>query len=34
MQIAVDGDGIPTIGYTTPPDFDKGTTTASRTVAP
>jgi hypothetical protein len=34
MQIAVDGNGIPTIGYTTPPDFTKGTTTASRTAAP
>jgi len=34
MQIAVDGYGIPTIGYTTPPDFDKGVTTASRTAAP
>jgi hypothetical protein len=34
MQIAVDGNGIPTIGYTTPPDFTNGTTTASRTAAP
>jgi len=34
MQIAVDGNGIPTISCTTPSDFDKGVTTASRTVAP
>lgn len=34
MQITVDGNGIPTIGYTTPPDFDKGVTTASRKSAP
>ncbi|CAN5197300.1 hypothetical protein BH24PSE2_BH24PSE2_08580 [soil metagenome] len=31
IQIAVDGNGIPTIGYTTP---DGGTTTASRLQAP
>lgn len=30
MQIALDGNGIPTIGYTTPPNFDKGVTTSSR----
>jgi hypothetical protein len=30
MQIAVDGRGVPTIGYTTPPNFAKGTTTATR----
>lgn len=30
MQITVDGNGIPTIGYTTPPDFDLGVTTSSR----
>ena len=34
MQIAVDGNGIPTIGYTSPPDFILGVTTSSRTVAP
>ncbi len=34
MQIAVDGNGIPTIGYTTPPNFEKGVTAASRTAAP
>ncbi len=31
MQITVDGNGIPTIGYTTPPNFENGVTTASRT---
>jgi hypothetical protein len=30
MQIVVDGKGIPTISYTTPEDFDKGVTTATR----
>ncbi len=30
MQITVDGNGIPTLGYTTPPNFGKGVTTASR----
>jgi hypothetical protein len=30
MQITVDGNGIPTIGYTTPPNFDQGVTTSSR----
>jgi hypothetical protein len=30
MQIAVDGRAIPTISYTTPPDFDQGVTTATR----
>ncbi len=30
MQITVDGNGIPTLGYTTPPDFTLGVTTASR----
>ncbi|MCI0415508.1 glycoside hydrolase [bacterium] len=34
MQIVLDGNGIPTIGYTTPPDFSKGVTTSSRTSAP
>ncbi|MGH9360936.1 MAG: hypothetical protein ACRD2T_03405 [Thermoanaerobaculia bacterium] len=30
MQITVDGNGIPTLGYTTPPNFTLGVTTASR----
>ena len=30
MMIVVDGNGIPTIGYTTPPDSMKGVTTSSR----
>lgn len=34
LQIAIDGNGIPTIGYTTPPNFDVGVTTASRSKAP
>ena len=34
MQIVLDGNGIPTVSYTTPPDFSKGTTTASRIQAP
>jgi len=34
MQIAVDGNGLPTISCTTLSDFDKGVTTVSRTVAP
>jgi hypothetical protein len=34
IQITVDGNGIPTLGYTTPPDFGKGVTTASRRSPP
>lgn len=34
LQIAIDGNGIPTIGYTTPPNFELGVTTASRSKAP
>jgi hypothetical protein len=30
MMIVVDANGIPTIGYTTPPDSQKGVTTSSR----
>lgn len=32
MQIALDGNGIPTIGYTTPPNGSNGVTTSSRNV--